>query len=110
MEEGSTQAKRNAPHIAKVKTIQDQLIAVNSLIKKEAKTKDVEHEKLDKINAAIGAVLNDVRGNYNNREMALVVTKLQEATHAVNRKDFNSAKLKIDEARDWAGEYIKTLE
>lgn len=57
----------------------------------ELKKNDVHIKQIETIQEEIDKVTKMISGKFNNREMSIVVTKLQEA-------------------KMWAGEYIKVLQ
>lgn len=96
-------AKKNAPYTQ---------IATNIKLRAEAgakAAKEKEHSWAE-TEEGIQVILKEVVGRFNNREMSLVVTKLQEASHWVNEKNRSQVVAKLTEAKNWAGEYIKTLQ
>jgi hypothetical protein len=100
MDEQTTTSNRNAPHIQRVETIQKQIISVAAL---------ADDKKFDKASEAVDLIRKDVQSSYNNREMSLVATKLQEASFSLKREDKKQSITKLEEAHDWAGQYIKVL-
>lgn len=99
-------AKRNAPHINKVKEYADQIFAVNSTL---IFGKEAEKNDFGKASEAASVILRDIRSQFNNREMALVCTKLQEAIHWCEEKNTTQVKFRLTEAKNWCKEYIRIL-
>lgn len=104
-------AKRNAPHIHRVNLIKGR---IETLIK-EVNEKEITEETLILIRNTINNNITDIKGTYNNREMAIVVSKLQEAGHWIavdnpSKHEFQIASDRLREANNWASEYIKTLQ
>jgi hypothetical protein len=101
-----TAAKRNAPHINKANEYADQLIAVNSTLVFGEKAEENDFAKTAEM---AGAILNQIRSNYNNREMSLVCTKLQEAIQWCEEKNTTMVKYRLTEAKNWCREYARIL-
>lgn len=95
------QEARNNPHIKATEDIKLQIEGVRNLVKKDA--------KFDKIAEAAKSIVTDIRNRYSNREMALVITKMQEASNWAKEKDADQTKAKLTEAMHWCDEYVEIL-
>lgn len=102
----STAAKRNKPHIDKANELADQILAVNSML---VFGEDAEKNDFGKVAEASSVIFRSIRSTYNNREMALVCTKLQEAMHWCDEKNTAQVKYRLTEAKNWCLEYAKVL-
>lgn len=103
---GDIEDKRNAPHILKVNNLANQIIAVHSLL---VFGEDAVNNDFGKTAEAAGIILQDIRSSFSNREMALVVTKLQEAIHWCKEENTAQVKFKLTEAKNWCKEYVRVL-
>lgn len=97
----SNAAKRNAPHIRRVAEFADQVFALKSMVTEAAEWADIRN--------TAASIARDIRGLYNNREMALVCTKLDEAVIWCDEQDIEQVRAKLTEARGWASIYMKVL-
>lgn len=97
----SNAAKRNAPHIRRVAEFADQVFALKSLVTEGADWSDIR--------SAAASIAREIRSLYNNREMALVCTKLDEAAFWCDEKDIEQVRVKLTEARGWVTNYMDVL-
>jgi hypothetical protein len=95
-------AKRNEVYIKTVVAFQHDIVAIGDSVKKDCDWSRVAVE--------IRLVRENIARHFSNREMALAVTKLQEAGFWVNSKNVTQTKNRLVEASNWAGAYIETLE
>lgn len=97
-----TEPKRNYVHIERIKkyrkTLTDLIGEVN------------EGTNWANLELKVTEFTKEIVGQYNNREMSLVLTKLQESGCWLEEQDIEATVAKLKEARYWAGEYLKTLE
>lgn len=98
--------KKNVVHIRRVAEFADQIFALNTTIKTDKGLASKDNSKL--LDAA-ASILRTIRGHFNNREMSLVCTKLEEASHWMVEGNAEQVKLKLTEARNWAIAYIEFL-
>lgn len=103
---GELENNRNAPHIRKVNQLADQIFAVNSLLVFGAKAGD---NTFGEAQEGARIILVDIRDSYNNREMALVSTKLEEAMFWCEENNTAQAKFKLTEAMHWCRKYVSVL-
>lgn len=96
----STAARRNAPHIQRVKTLANKILAVNKLVKAK-KFKEVAQES--------ATISSEIRGLYSNRELALACTKLDEVNIWCEVKNADQIDAKLVESYGWCEAYIQTL-
>lgn len=95
--------RKNDVHIKQVENIQQRIAA-------HAKAcKDKTHSYAETI-SGVSEINRTVSTTFNNREMSLVATKLQEAEHWCGEENRTQAVLRLTEAKNWAGEYIKVLQ
>lgn len=98
----SSEPKRNQVHFDRLKKYRKQITAVIKTV-----NEDVDWVVLT---VAVSDLIKDISGQYNNREMSIVLTKLQECGCWLEEQDIECTVAKLKEARYWAGEYLKTLE
>lgn len=103
---GELEEKRNAPHINKAKQFADQIFAVHSTL---VFGEGAANNDFGKAAEAAGVILNEIRGSYNNREMSLVCTKLEEAIDWCKEENTTQAKYKLTEAKNWCMRYARVL-
>lgn len=96
-------AKRNAPHISKVTDFSKQIEAIGLMVDKTTTT------EWEKVIFATGQVLADIRASFSNREISIVMTKLEEANQWAGVKHPTYTRMKLYEARFWCTSYINVL-
>lgn len=97
-----TELKKNEVHIKRVKGIIESISNTRALTAgKEVDFKRIKNE--------IAGIRKGAEGAFNNREMALVNTKLQEASHWADEHVKSMVVRRLTEACNWAREYIEIL-
>lgn len=101
MAEVTEAEKRNSPHIRRVSDFAEQILAVKALVTEDA--------KFNKVSEQAKLLANQLRALFNNREIALVCTKLDEVSIWTAEKDIEQIRTKLTEARGWCLNYIELL-